>query len=90
MITKEQVMQALKEVIDPEIGSNVVDLNMIKEVNISDKRVEVKMVLTASFCPLAGLLLNEVKNKTMKIAEGREVEVILLDEAWTPPKRFKR
>ncbi len=89
MITKEQVMQALKEVIDPEIGSSVVDLNMIKEVNISDKRVEVKMVLTASFCPLAGFLLNEVKNKTMKIAEGREVEVILLDETWTPPERFR-
>ncbi|MDA8422758.1 MAG: metal-sulfur cluster assembly factor [Nitrospiraceae bacterium] len=86
MITKEQVMQALKEVIDPEIGSSVVDLNMIKEVNISDKRVEVKMVLTASFCPLAGFLLNEVKKKTMKIAEGREVEVILLDETWTPPE----
>ena len=89
MITKEHVMQALKEVIDPEIGVNVVDLNMIKEVNITDKRVEVKMVLTASFCPLAGLLQNEVKNKTMEIAEGREVEVLLLDETWTPPERFR-
>jgi len=54
MITKDQVLQALNEIIDPEIGMSLNELNMIREVNIDDKKVEVKMVLTASFCPLAG------------------------------------
>ena len=90
MVTKEQIMQALKGVIDPEIGQNVVDLNMIKDVNIDDKMIVVKMVLTVSFCPLSGYLANEVKKKTTEFAEGREVVVVLLDEQWIPPKRFSR
>jgi len=42
-------MQAVKEVVDPEIGLNVADLNMIKKVNIDDKKIEVRMVLTTPF-----------------------------------------
>ncbi|MCJ7638318.1 MAG: metal-sulfur cluster assembly factor [Euryarchaeota archaeon] len=90
MITKDQVLQALNEVIDPEIGMSLNELNMIREVNIDDKKVEVKMVLTASFCPLAGQLVEEVRKKTTEVAEGREVKVIVLDEPWTPPERFRR
>lgn len=90
MITKEQVMEALKEVIDPEIGVSLVELNMIREVNIDDKKVEVKMVLTTSFCPLAGQLVEEVRKKTAEVAEGREIKVVVLDEPWTPPERFNR
>lgn len=90
MLDRKNVLDALKKVIDPEIGMNVVDLNMIKEVNINDKRVEVKMVLTASFCPLAGFLVNEVRKKTLEVAEGRDVEVVVLDEPWIPPERFRR
>lgn len=40
---------------------NVVDLNMIKKVNIDDKKIEVRMVLTTPFYPLAGFLVEEVK-----------------------------
>lgn len=87
MITKEKIIQALKEVIDPEIGISVVDLNMIKDVNISDKKVEVKMVLTAPFCPLTGFLKEEVRNRTATVAEGKDVEVVILDEPWVPPSR---
>ncbi len=90
MVTKQEILQALRKVIDPEIGMNVVDLNMIKDVNIDDKRIEVRMVLTATFCPLAGLIAEEVKKKTTEVAEGRNVEVVLLDEPWTPPERFRR
>lgn len=90
MITKDQVLQALNEVIDPEIGMSLNELNMIREVNIYDKEVEVKMVLTASFCPLADQLVEEVRKKTTEVAEGRKVKVIVLDEPWTPPERFRR
>ncbi len=76
--------------IDPEIGLNVVDLNMISDIEIDDKRIVVRLVLTASFCPLAGFLVNEVKKKTLEVAEGRDVEVMVLDEPWTPPERFRR
>lgn len=90
MINKDRVLLALNEVIDPEIGMSLTELNMIREVKIDDKKVEVKMVLTASFCPLAGQLVEEVRKKTAEVAEGREVKVTVLDEQWTPPKRLRR
>ena len=40
MITNDKVMQVLKEVVDPEIGLSVVDLNMIRDVNIGDRGIE--------------------------------------------------
>ncbi len=89
LITIDEVMQALKQVVDPEIGLNVVDLNMIKKVNIDDKKIEVRMVLTTPFCPLAGFLVEEVKKNIRAIAEGREVDVVVLDEPWIPPERFR-
>jgi len=90
MLTKDQVLQALNDVMDPEIGMSLNELNMIREVNIEDGKVEVKMVLTTSFCPLAGQLVEEVRKKTTAVAEGRDVEVVVLDEPWTPPERFRR
>lgn len=89
LITIDKVMQILKEVVDPEIGLNVVDLNMIKKVNIDDKKIEVRMVLTTPFCPLVDFLIEEVIKKVRAIAEGREVDVVVLDEPWIPPERFR-
>ncbi len=89
MITNDKVVQALKKVVDPEIGLNVVDLNMIKKINIADKKIEVRMVLTTPFCPLADFLVEEVKKKVNEVAEGRQVEVVVLDEPWIPPKRIR-
>ncbi len=89
MITNDKIMQVLKEVIDPELGLNIVDLNMIKKITIEDKKIEVRIVLTTPFCPLAGFLVEEVKKKVDEVAEGREVEVVVLDEPWIPPKRIR-
>ncbi|MEW6162557.1 MAG: metal-sulfur cluster assembly factor [Nitrospirota bacterium] len=89
MLNSNRVLDALKKVIDPEIGLNLVDLNFIKEVDINDKRILIKMVLTSPFCPLASYLVNEVKRKAQEVAEGRDVEVVVLDEPWVPPERFR-
>ncbi len=89
LITNDKIMQALKEVVDPEIGLNVVDLNMIRKITIEDKKIEVRIVLTTPFCPLAGFLVEEVKKKVDEVAEGREVEVVVLDEPWIPPERIR-
>ena len=60
-ITEEQIREALRPVIDPEIGMSVVDMGMIREVSIEEDSVEVKMVLTAPFCPLAGMITEQVR-----------------------------
>jgi metal-sulfur cluster biosynthetic enzyme len=85
MITEEQVREVLKNVLDPEIGISVIDLNMIKTVAITDKEIQIEMVLTMPGCPMAAYMMENVKAEVETIAEGRSVNVRKLDEKWIPP-----
>ncbi len=75
--------QALREVIDPEIGTNVVDLGLIREITLNGRGVEVRMVLTHRECPLAGHLVEQVRRKVKSVMPGEPVEVTLGDEIWS-------
>lgn len=88
MVTREEVLSGLKAVIDPEIGANLVDLGLIREVRIEDDRIQVRMVLTIPGCPLARYLVSQVESKVQAVAEGRTVDVQLLDEPWDPASMF--
>ncbi len=85
MVTAETVSEALQDVMDPEVHVNVVDLGLIKEIAVAEDRVSVRMVLTFPGCPLAGYLINQVRDRVSEVAEGRRVDVQLLDEPWIPP-----
>ena len=89
-ISKDNVFNALKQVIDPEIGINLVDLGMIKDVEIKDEEITVKMVLTSPFCPMIDYLVEQVKNKVESIAPNTKVIVSMLDEPWVPPEGLKK
>jgi metal-sulfur cluster biosynthetic enzyme len=78
MIAKDQVMQALKEVIDPEIGVSLVEMNLIKDVLIEGDKVKVKMTLTTPGCPLANQLVNDVKKKVESLEGVKKAEVELV------------
>jgi metal-sulfur cluster biosynthetic enzyme len=78
MITKEKIIQALKEVIDPEIGVNLVKMNLIKDVLIEGEKVKVKMTLTIPGCPLANQLVEDVKRKVESLEGVKEAEVELV------------
>jgi serine O-acetyltransferase len=82
MIDEEAIRQALKEVIDPEVGINVVDLGLIREITCNGRGVEVRMVLTSPAHPMAGYLVEQVRRKVRRLAGGEAVEVVLLDETW--------
>ena len=57
MLNEQVVLEALRPVMDPEIGVSVVDLGMIRQIVLSQEgQVEIKMVLTTPFCPLASML----------------------------------
>jgi len=83
-LTEEQIREALRPVIDPEIGMSVVDMGMIREVSIEEDSVEVKMVLTAPFCPLAGVITEQVRQAAAAVPGVKEAKVTLLDEPWDP------
>ncbi len=84
MATEEQIREALRPVIDPEIGMSVVDLGMIREVRIEGEQVEIKMVLTAPFCPLADFLTEQVRQTAERVPGVKEAKVTLLQEPWNP------
>lgn len=85
MPTEEEIREALRPVIDPEIGLSVVDLGMIRQVRVDEGgRVEIGMVLTAPFCPLAGYLAEQVRQAVAAVPGVSAVEVRILDEPWDP------
>ncbi len=84
-VTEKQIKDALRQVIDPEIGMDVVTLGMIRQINIGEEGdVEVKMVLTAPFCPLASYLVEQVRMIASSVPGVKEAKVTLLDERWDP------
>lgn len=77
------IREALKDVIDPEVGVNVVDLGLIREIVVNGQGVEVRMVLTSPACPLAGYLVDQVRRQVRSVTNGNSVEVVLVDEVWS-------
>ncbi len=82
MVTKEKVIEALKEVYDPEIPVNVYDLGLIYGIEIEDNKVNIKMTLTARGCPLANVIAHQVREK---IAGLEGVEDVNVEVVWDPP-----
>ena len=82
-LNKDKVIDALKEVFDPEIPVNIVDLGLIYDVKVEkNNSVKVKMTLTTPNCPVAESLPKEVKDSIMEIKEVTNVDLELV---WEPP-----
>jgi len=62
-MTKEQVLSKINEIPDPDIGISLVELGLIYDVKIVKDEVEILMTLTTPFCPLAGTLEKQIKDK---------------------------
>ncbi|WCK54797.1 P-loop NTPase [Aneurinibacillus sp. Ricciae_BoGa-3] len=62
MITEEKVLEALKDVEDPEIHRSVVELGMVRNIKIENNRVELDVILTISGCPLKVKIQEDVEN----------------------------
>lgn len=84
-LTESAVRDALRTVIDPELGANVVDLGMVRQVEIADGQVTVHLVLTAPGCPLAGLIAWQAQRAVAALPGVTGVQVDFLDEPWQPP-----
>ncbi|MBR1368783.1 serine acetyltransferase [Methanocalculus chunghsingensis] len=82
LIREEEVRKALRTVIDPEVGIDIVDLGLVKEVHVEDDTVLVSMVLTTSACPLVDYLKDQVKRTVLGLGEIKHVEVEILDEPF--------
>jgi ATP-binding protein involved in chromosome partitioning len=78
MPTKEEVRQALRNVLDPEIGKPIEDVGMLKEIVVDNGVVRVYVLLTIAGCPLKDRINSDVTNAVRPILDpGQHVEVIL-------------
>ena len=75
MVTQEQVSEALKTVMDPEIGRDLVSLGMIKHVTIGDGEVTVEVELTTPACPMKSRIAADVREAVQRLPGVREVKV---------------
>ena len=81
-IHKEQVIECIKTVVDPEIPVNLYDLGLIYEIKINDKNdIKIKMTLTNPNCPVAGTMPESVGKSVEKLSNLNSIEVSLV---WNP------
>ena len=81
--TELAILDALRAVVDPEIGMNVVELALIKQILLGPDSTEIKMILTTPFCPYAGSMIAQVKEQVESVVQ-HDVKVTLLAERWDP------
>ena len=83
--SREQIIEALRDVFDPELGMSVVDLGLIYDVAIDAGRVQITMTLTTQGCPLHDSMAEWVRQAVGRIPGVEEVVVsIVFDPPWTP------
>ena len=84
--TKDQVMGQLEQVIDPELGIDIVNLGLVYEIKLDDENnVTVVMTLTAMGCPLAGEINQSVKQSLSELQEIGDIGNVEVDIVWNPP-----
>jgi metal-sulfur cluster biosynthetic enzyme len=82
-VTEEQVREALRGVLDPELHLDVVTLGLIREIDLDASPTHLKMLLTTPFCPYGPWMVQQVKEMAEKTV-GDTVKVEVLPDPWHP------
>ncbi|ALS29248.1 iron-sulfur cluster assembly protein [Paenibacillus cisolokensis] len=92
MNLEDRILTALEEVLDPEVGVNIVDLGLVYEVSADENgKVKIEMTLTIPECPLADEIVEQVKKTVSQLPGVKEVDVRLVWEPrWTPARMNDR
>lgn len=78
-----EVRESLREVMDPEIGLNVIELGLVRQASAKDSELNVQMIMTTPFCPYAPALLEATRSKAEE-ASGMETTIEMGMEPWDP------
>src|SRR5947208_9788097 len=80
-LSREQVVQVLCAIFDPEIPVNIWDLGLIYDLQIAGNDVSIKMTLTAVGCPIGPAIAGEIENKLQSVGAER----VSIDFVWSHP-----
>lgn len=82
-VQKAEVFEALKQVYDPEIPADIVNLGLVYEVLVDDDRVVVKMTTTAPGCPVGNYIVAQAKQAIERLEGVKEIDIELVyDPPW--------
>ncbi len=81
----EQLKQKLKEVIDPELGLNIIDLGLVYGIKVDSGRARITLTLTTPTCPLGAFILGNVEEKIREAGLEPEID-LTFDPPWTPDR----
>lgn len=59
----EEAKEALRDVVDPEIGLNIIELGLVRDLTMDEEKIHIVMILTTPFCPYGPALLEMARNK---------------------------
>lgn len=79
---EDKIREALKKVIDPELGVSIVDLGLIYDIRYEAGEAEIEMTLTSPGCPLAPVIDSQVREV---LKEVPEIQKVTVDLVWDPP-----
>jgi metal-sulfur cluster biosynthetic enzyme len=87
MATRDDVVDALRQVEDPELGMDIVDLGLMYDVEVEGPKVKVIYTLTSMGCPVGPMIDEQINQVTAQVPGVEEVETELTwDPPWSPEK----
>ena len=82
-ITEDEIREALRQVVDPEIGMDIITLGLIRQIDIREDRVHIIMILTTPFCPYGPQIMEQAR-RTAQQAAGVSATIEMGLEMWDP------
>jgi metal-sulfur cluster biosynthetic enzyme len=87
MPTRDEVFEALRQVEDPELGMDIVDLGLLYDVEVEGPRVKVTHSLTSMGCPAGPMIQEDINRVAHEVPGVEEVDIELTwDPPWTPER----
>jgi metal-sulfur cluster biosynthetic enzyme len=87
MPSKEEVLEVLRQVEDPELGMDIVDLGLLYDVEVEGPKVKILYSLTSMGCPAGPLIAGDIDRTAREVEGVEEVELELtFDPPWTPDR----
>jgi metal-sulfur cluster biosynthetic enzyme len=87
-LSADMVRQALRQVKDPELDMNIIDLGLVYDVAIADGEVRVEMTLTSPGCPAGPMITNDAYRVIRALDGVKDVDVAIVWEPYWTPERM--
>lgn len=82
-ITAEQARAALRVVVDPEVGVNIVDLGLVYHIEVAPDQIKVALTMTSPACPLSELIIEEAEGVLRAMVA--DTVLVSIGLVWSPP-----